>query len=252
MSFLSNLPWTFSLTSTTIVSGSLASTEVSLSPFPPPPYTDGRLQTQHGVWGLYEVSLKLAQGNHFYEADAGIYLGEDELGWLTFRPKTVPETTNHSLALTLDSVNTTALTANSGSFIDPDDKNFVITFFWDEVRIKAQDIFTVFLDAFAIAAPHDNDNLKAGISAARSASGDTVMSTWTDGPGPSDQMSWARLKRVLLLLWHCLVIGKQGVVKPRFEGLEFGIEFKGKLIGRGRILRLDDSGESVGGSAVEK
>ena len=246
------MPWTMSLTSTTIVSGSLASTEVSLSPFPPPPFTDGRMQTRYGVWGLYEVSLKLAQGNTFYELDAGIYIEEDEVGWLTFRPKTDPESTNHSLAISLDSINTTAISANSGSFVDPDDKNFVITFTWDEVRIKAQDIFTVFLDAFAIAAPHDNDNLEAGISAARSASGDTVMSTWTGGPGPSDQMSWARLKRVLLLLWHCLVIGRQGIVKPRFEGLIFGMEFKGKSIGAGRILRFDESGEGVGGNAVEK
>ena len=244
--------WEMTITSTTIVSGTLASTEVSLSPFPPPPFTDGRMQTRYGVWGLYEVSLKLAQGNSFYELDAGIYLGEDEVGWLTFRPKSEQESTNHSLALTLDSVNTTALSANSGSFADPDDKNFVITFIWDEVRIKAQDIFTVFLDAFAIAAPHDNDGLEAGISAARSASGDTVMSTWTDGPGRSEEMSWARLKRVLLLIWHSLIIGKQGVVKPRFEGLEFGIEFKGKRIGAGRILRFDESGGSIGGSAVEK
>ena len=236
----------------TIVSGSRSSTEVALNPFPPPPYTDGRMQTQYGIWGLYEVSLKLAQGNKFYEADAGIYLGEDELGWLSFRPKPEQESTNNSLTLSIDSVNTTALSVNSGSFADPDDKNFVITFIWDEVRIKAQDIFTVFLDAFAIAAPHNNDDLEAGISAARSASGDTVLSTWTGGPGRSEEMSWARLKRVLLLLWHSLIIGKQGVVKPRFEGLEFGMEFKGKRIGAGRILKFDASGESVGGSAVEK
>ena len=210
------------------------------------------MQTQYGVWGLYEVSLKLAQGNQFYESDAGIYLGEDELGWLSFRPKTEQVSTNDSLALTLDAVNITALSVNSGSFADPDDKNFVITFIWDEVRIKAQDIFTVFLDAMAIAAPHDNDDLEAGISAARSASGDTVMSTWPGGPGPSDQMTWARLKRVLLLIWHSLIIGKQGVVKPRFEGLEFGMEFKGKRIGAGRILRFDEGGESGGGSAAEK
>ena len=239
--------------SATVVSGSRASTEVALSPFPPPPFTDGRMQTQYGVWGLYEVSMKLAQGNNFYEADGGIYLGEEELGWLTFRPKTEQASTNHSLALTLDSMNTTAIMADSGQFADPDDENFVITFTWDRIRIKAQDIFTVFLDAFAIAAPHNNDDLKAGIPAARSASGDTVLSTWTDGPGPSDEMTWARLKRVLLLIWHSLIIGKQGSAKPRFEGLIFGMEFKGKVIGAGRILRFDEGdGKSVGGSAVEK
>lgn len=240
------------IVSSTIVSGSTSSTEIALNPFPPPPFTDGRLQTQHGVLGLYEVCLKLAQGNKFYELDAGIYMGEDELGWLTFRPKSSKVSISHSPALPLDSVNTTAILADSGEFADPDDKDFVITFAWDGVRIKAQDIFTVFLDAFAITAPHNNTDLEARVPAARSASGDTVLSTWAGGTGPSDEMSWARLRKALLLIWRALIIGKQTTTKPRFEGLDFGIEYKGKGIGAGKMLRLDESSESGGGSAVEK
>ena len=252
MSVLSNMPWTAAITSSMVVSGSRASTEIALNTFPPPPFADGRLQTRYAVLGLYEVCLAVAQGNRFYEVDAGIYLGEEEMGWLTFRPKTLEGSTSHSLASTLDSVNTTAIMADSGKFADPKEEDFVITFSWDGVRIKAQDIFTTFLDAFAIAAPHNNTDLVAYIPAARSASGDMVLSTWAGGTGPSDEMSWARLKRALILIWLFLITGKHGTAKSRFEGLIFGFEYKGKSIGAGRMLRFDASGESIGGVAVEK
>ena len=134
------------------------------------------MQTRYDVWGLYEVCLKLAQGNQFYEVDAGIYLGEDELRWLT-----------------LDSVNTTAILVDSGKFADPDDENFIITFSWDGVRIKAQDKFTVFLDAFAISAPHNNTDLEAYIPAARSDTGAPPLQptmTFAISAQAFTQMTW--------------------------------------------------------------
>lgn len=84
------------------------------------------------------------------------------------------------------------LNADSGRVADPDDPTFVLTFKFDGVRIKAQDIFTAFLDGFVIAAAFNNKNHNAKIPVARQ-------------PGQ----------------------------KSRFEGLNFGLEYKGKEMGGG-------------------
>lgn len=240
------MPWTSTLSLSLEVSGYDASTELILNPFPP--RGESRLQVRYAVLGLYRAGLAIAQGNKFYELDAALYVGDEEVGWLEFRPKDRAVLENvvdvdYSPALNASIANdtTTAMVmvmADSGTVWDPDDRSFALTFRWDGVRIKAQDIFTTFLDGLATAAEHNNTDPDAYIPAARSASGDTVLSTWTLGEGGNAEMTWARLKRALIMMWDLLIVGQRGR-KTRFEGLSFGLEYEGKAIGAGRMLRFD-------------
>lgn len=252
MRVLANFAWSSLLPVAIEMAGHEASTEIELNPFPP---DDTRLQMGYAVLGLYKVGVAIAQGNKFFELYAAFYMGDSEVGWLEIRPKGSSlhvGSNNQFLPLSSHYTNdTTTMMANSATIFDPEDNKFGITFTWDGARIKAQDIFTVVLDAFAIAAEHNNTDLDANIPAARSASGDTVLSTWTAGEGESTQMTWARLKRALILMWDILLVGPKGQ-KPRFEGLMFQLEYEGKGIGAGRMLRFDEAVEGAGGSAVEK
>ncbi len=236
------------------ISGSDASTQLSLHPFPP--YSGSRLQVRYAVLGLYKVGVTIAQGSQFYELDAALFMGDEEVGWLEFRPKDPEGSSGRLLALDSGLVNETTtvmgkMTADSGKLIDPDDRQFAIIFSWDGVRIKAQDIFTAFLDGFAIAAEHPNNDIDAYIPAARSASGDAVLSTWTVGQGRNLVMTWKLLKRALIMIWDLLMVGPKGQ-KPRFEGLIFELEYNGKGIGAGRMLRFKEENGGLGRAAIEK
>lgn len=223
------------------MSGEAASTALILTPFPP--FGDSRLQVRYAILGLYAAGVAIAQGNQFYALDAVFFMGELEVGWLDIGRKGSlmhEGLSSHLLPSKLRYANdTTTVTANSARIVDPDDRKFDLTFSWDGARIKAQDIFSVFLDSLAIAAEHNNTDLGAYIPAARSTSGDTVLSTWTEGKEENAHMTWARLKRALIMIWDMLIIGLKGQ-KPRFEGLKFGLEYEGKQIGAGRMLRFDD------------
>lgn len=191
------------------------------------------------------------------QLDAELYMKELKIGWLAFRPEraTQHESSEAGHATQLNALyafnRTAMILPNSGRLPDPEDKNFVITFHWDGVRIKSQDIFTAILDSFAIAAEHDNGNLDAYIPAARSASGDTVLSTWTVGEKQNRHMTWRLLKRALFLLWDSLILGFEGK-KVKFEGVAFGLEYEGQKIGAGRMLKFDKDGQNVEGILVEK
>ena len=200
------------------------------------------------------MGVAIAQKSQFYQLDAALFVGDDEVGWLEFRPKRngVSDGSVRRLrsgAAVNDSV--TVVTGDGGKITDEDDRNFVLTFSYDGVRIKAQDIFTVLLDAFAIAAEHNNTDADAYIPAARSASGDMVLSTWTVGEAGDAEMTWARLKRALIVIWELLIVGQKGQ-KPRFEGLMFGLEYKGIAIGAGRMLRFAEDRDGDAGSAFER
>ena len=247
---LSNLPWEAKVFKAMKMAD--INTDVILHPFPPS--RGSRLEIRYGVLGLYKMGMAIAQGNQFYKLHASLYVKNLEVGWFDLRPRPAKESNGgYSSPLLSVSTNTTPITIpDSGKMIDPNDPKFVVAFTWDHVRIKPQDVYTLFLDAFAIAAPHNNNDPGAGISAARSASGDTVLSTWTVGENGNAQMTWSRLKRALIVVWDFLIIGDVGR-KPKFEGISFDVAYDGLKIGEGRILRLDDRGdEGDGGSAAEK
>lgn len=255
ISILAKIPWTSTIPMVLELSDSKSTTKLVLHPFPP--FGGSRLQVRYAVQGLYEVGKEIAQKSIFCGIEATFYIREQEVGWLEFQPIGSPVLGSldviHVPQLKPGYANATAMmvTADSGKIFDPDEMDFALTFTWDLVRIKAQDIFTTFLDAFAIVAEYDNTDPDMYIPAASSASGDTVLSTWTAGEPGDAQMTGARLKRALIMIWELLIIKPQGQ-KSRFEGLVFGMEYKGKSIGAGRMLRFDGNGEDVGGSAVER
>ena len=206
---------------------------------------------QYAVLGLYYSGVEIAQKSQFNQLDAALYMGEMEVGWLDIRPKSAEESDSQLLASDSDYANGTIMvTADSGRIIDPDDTKFSVTFSYDGVRVKGQDIFTAILDSLAIAAEHNNTDTNAYIPTARSASGDTVLSTWTIGEGENADMTWERLKTALIMLSKLLIKPQQGK-KPRFEGLWFELEYDGKRIGAGRMLRFDQDSKGIGGTAVD-
>ena len=215
---------------------------------------DSKLQVQHAVLGLYQAGVAIAQDSKFIQLSASLYVRELKVGWLELRPesKQVLDNSDESHSMPLNSLNvyniTTAVMAVSGTVTDPTERNLVITYRTDGVRIKAVDIFTAMLDGFAIAAVHNNEDVDAYIPAARSASGDVVLSTWREGEKGNPLMTWQRLKRALILVWDLIIIGD----KPKFEGTAFDLIYDGHEIGGGRILRFDRDGQSTERRAVDK
>ena len=216
------------------------STEIFLDRWPRS--GDSKLEVQYAVLGLYQAGMAIAQDSKYTQLKVSLYVKELKVGWLELRPesKQLLDNSNRNQSIPLNSLDmydtTTAVMADSGTLFDPTEKNFVINYRMDGVRIKAVDIFTVILDGFTITAVHNNADVDAYIPAARSASGDVVLSTWREGEKGNPQMTWLRLKRALLLLWDLLIIGH----KPRFEGFAFDLKYDGHEIGGGRILRFDN------------
>ena len=219
-----------------------------------PPSGDSKLQIQYAVLGLYQAGMTIAQESKYSQLEVSLYVRELKVGSLELRPgsKQVLDDPdgNHMMQLnSLDIYNTSpAVMADSGTVIDPLQKNLAITYRMDGVRIKAVDIFTVILDGFAIAAVHNNEEGDASIPAARSASGDVVLSTWWEGKKGNPDMTWQRLKRALILIWDLLIIGS----KPRLEGFAFVLKYDGHEIGGGRLLRFDTHGQSTEESADDE
>lgn len=243
-------PWTSTITHSLVMSGSDASTEVVLNPLHP--FDDSTLEVRHGVLSLYKAGVAIAQGGRFTKLDAPLYVGDLQVGSLEVQPRSILSSINNTTnnnnneqpqpptnPTSPSSNDPATLTTDSGTITDPIDPNFTLTYHWDGIRIKAQDIFTAFLDALATAAEHGNGDPDAHIPAARSAGGDTVLSTWTVGAG----MTWRRLKRALSLVWTVLVTGG----RARFEGLAFEVVYEGVGIGGGRLLRFDGGGGGVDG-----
>ena len=212
--------------------------------YPWPSAGNSRLQVQYGILGLYQAGLAIAKDSKYNQLDVILFVKEVKVGWFEFRPQLKSlqgkSSVNHLTPLNSLYVGnkTTMVMADSGVIVDPANKKFVISYWLDGVRIKSQDIFTVILDAFAIAAVHRNSDRDAYIPTARSASGDTVLSTWTVGEEGNPHMTWALLKRALLLIWDLLIIGGKGK-KSTFEGFKFGLNYDGNDIGAGRMLKFD-------------
>ena len=253
MSLLSALSWDFILPGlVTVASESLV---LTIHPVESPATNESVLPAEYAVLGLYQVGVAIAQGNQFYQLDATISIDSSMVGWFEYRsytgaPQQSPNSSLQRLSPRIGS-EVSQLYADSGRIFDPDEKNFLLTYQWDGLVIKSQDIFTVLLDGFAIAAKHNGSHLDAHIPAARSASGDIVLSTWTVGDKADPDMSWGRLKRALLLIWDFLILGYRGR-KARFGGFMFELQYKGKNIGAGRLLKFDTGNVSIGATAVDK
>lgn len=176
--------------------------------------------------------MAIAAGNKFYKLQASIWMEQDNVGLLECLPKAQYDTyvDNGSVYLEANSSNGLVMAADRGSIVDPDNPSFKIDYVWDNEKLKAPDVFSSFLDALAIAAEYKDNDVVSEVPAAYSASKDVVFTIWTKGKN----LTWAQIKRALLLIWQKIVIEHQ---RPRFEGFEFGLEFGGEKIGGGRLLK---------------
>ena len=247
MSVLSKLDWDGDITDSMSVTDLDYATECALFPLP----EGSPLENDVAVIGLYQAGMAIAQQNAFYQADALLFVDDDVRGMIRFSPRIPrPQIDN---ALDVDVVGASdsnvTLSSKSGVIYDPKDKKFGITWTFDGVRIRSSEIFTAFMNAFAIAAQHPNHRLDAHVSAAPSVSGDVIFSSWTIQGFESARMSWARLKRALLVIWERIVIdGLEG--RPIFEGFEFGLEYKGVKIGAGRLIKIDGAVNGTDATAI--
>ena len=221
------------------MTGEETSMEIFLDTFPPHASESvSRLRVQYAILSLYKAGVAIAQGGKFCHLNATLYMRGDKIGWFEYRPRQTP--------LTLDYANNSSVMADSGTIFDPDDRRFAIRYEWDRVRIKASDVFTTMMDGFAIAAQHNNSHLNAYIPAARSASGDTVFSTWVVGDVNNQQMTWAKLKKALLMIWDLLIIGRGGAQRSRFEGFIIRLQYEGKDLMAGRMMRFGPQNDARG------
>ena len=245
MSVLAKLDWDGYVTHGMALTDMTFTTQCSLSPKP-----DGSLlENDIAVIGLFQVANAIADRNVFYELDAGLFVDNVARGIIQFYPKPPGiELDFDFLGANYSNIN---LNATSGLLYDPKDKRFGITYTFDGVKIKSNDVFTSFLNAFAISAEHPNHLLGAYIPAAPSMTGDVIFSSWTLEGFESAKMSWARLKRALLIIWERIIIGDDGE-RPRFEGFEFGLEYNGVKIGAGRLLRLDGASIPTDATAIAR
>lgn len=265
MAFLSKMGWNNYIKHSTGISGDHFLTEAAMFPTLPGDDEASWLPAKYAISGLYQAGVEIAVTQNFKQSEVGLYFkdakgDEKKYGYLAFRPKKPFQ------RLLADSVVETNLTETSyrndnlatsrqqGNIIDPTDKKFYITYEWHGNKLKSQELFVAFLNALSIASTHDNADTEASVPNAPSAGWEITLSTWlVDGPNAAE-MTWARLKRALQLIWGVAILG---VPKPRFEDLSFELWYdakgrgpsKGEKIGAGRVWKFDETGDGgVSGS----
>lgn len=247
MSVLSKVAWNAHIRRSLSMTDERFATECALFNLPA---WEG-LDNDIAVVGLYQTGVAIAERGSFYKLHVGLFVDGVTRGAIKFYPKEPALATDINLQIGPSHPNTTVM-ANSGRIVDPKDSRATIAYHFDGVKIKAKDIFTSFLNALAIAAEHSNSDLNAQIPVAASAAGEVILSTWVQGDTENSKMTWARLKRGLLIVWECLVINGGSDKRPRFEGFEFELEYDGVKIGAGRLLRFDAAANSTHVTAVAK
>ena len=256
MSVLSRIGWNGRLARSISLTDDEFATVISLDALP----KEAQLEVDIAISGLYEIGVAIAERNKFYQLKAGLFVnGVGHAMVRIFRkaPELLSNITSLAENVEISSSNTT-LMADRGSVVDPQDEKFVISFIFKGVRLKSKDIFTSFLNAFAISSQHLGSELNAYIPAAPSAyqtGGDVILSSWaTIGPGDAI-MSWARLKRALLVIWSRVVLdGGLNIEshRPRFEGFEFMMDYDGRQIGGGALIKVDSTSNSTHAVAVAR
>ena len=259
MSVLAKIGWNGFLTRALILTDEDFVTEIGIYPIP----RGSELAADIAVSSLYEIGVAIAEHNKFYQLEAALTVNDVGRALLRISNKTPEAPSNITSVVETMTVNNSVITlmGDRGSVVDPQDNKFIINFTFDGVRLKSRDIFTSFLNAFAISSQHLSTELNAYIPAAPSAiyrgglGGDVILSTWaTIGPGDA-KMSWARLKRALLLIWSRIVLdGGLNIEshRPRFEGFKFTMDHDGRQIGAGALTKIDSASNGTHAVAVAR
>ena len=249
MSVLAKIGWTHFIIRSMAMTGRDYATEVALYPKP----RGSSLETDIAVSGLYQACMTIAERKAFYKVHILLLVNDQERGGIIFSPRGPASTTN--VTLLADSAEFAHMNATPPAPLpygwrihDPKDKKFTITYMFDNVKIGAKEIFTSFLNALAISAQHANTDLEAYVPVAPSADGEVLLSTWTVAGSQDSMMTWARLKRALLVLWERVVFAGGPHDRPIFEGFEFGLEYDRVKIGAGRLWKFDGPKATANGT----
>ena len=225
----------------------------------PPPYS-GLFLIKHAVVGLYMAGNSLARApvvaDPFLPRLWGsLYLHNQQIGYISclpFHPGSLEGEVNSTLSM-INTINSTValelmpddgpqanLTADPESFVDPIYSRFTYSYRLKDRTLDLRDIFSVFLDAMATAAPHPVDHFGAVINVA-SVSGDVALNL--HGTPTSSALSWLCVTRLLGLVWIPVVVNAHKYVE-----MDFQIYFDGSIIGEGSMMSLRSSQASVASS----
>lgn len=233
------------------LSGPLFLTEICVFPLLP---GETKLPSKFVISGLFKAGVEIANSQRFYQLEVALFQRDPagrvvRVGFLALRPK-APPPPPHPSGLQSGSnvdvnlveggmVSNTSLAASSGRINFEDDEDFSITYHWNGNKLKAQDLFSSFLNALAIASVYDDADQRAFVPNAPAASGGVVLTTWEVSSPAADKLTWGRVKKGLHELWLTLCITGSPTRKPRFEDFEFQFWFGEDEIGGGRVLKSD-------------
>ena len=206
-----------------------------LAVVPAPVKQPSRLHYNQALAGIFQAGITIAANNLFYKGLVLMRDGDEPVGYLDYDVKDdglndVRELSQHAEA-------PAPLTANQGTIVDPVHPELKVNYKFTGVKFLARDIFTAFLDSLANIAPYDRDALctqSAGISTSHHCS----IFVRNEGEAGNERLTWARLSDALIIIWEQLMSGQPTRRRPRFEGLEFNIDYAGQRIGEGSIINM--------------
>ena len=250
----------FGLARLEVYAGRDFTTKIVLTPSEP------STQTKYLVWALYEISGQLTSrhASHYGRLLVWVLLHGLLIGLISYDSRQ-PELANYLANSTLlldgtypsgnrstlasgrpsDPLPSTSviLTAKYAAVTDVDDPKLKVWYQFDGVKILPARIFSVYMDALAIAAPHDSD--ETGVA----------MTSWSLDRHASINVrrnpsymnfTWGQLIRALRTIWRQIIVrygSRMG--QARFESMNFLVEYNGKLVGEGFLIHYDRSQRPV-------
>ena len=230
---------------------------LELQAWPDP--SSGLLLVKHAVVGLYEAGNSLARSPAVADPFltrlfGGLFLRNQQIGYIKCLPRSasLQDEVNSTLSI-VNAVNSTValelrpndgpqaeLTDDSGSFVDPIYGSFTYTYQLKDRTVDLRDIFSVFLDAMATAAPQHIDQPGAVINVA-SESGNLALNL--HGYPSLSGLPWLCVSRFLGLVWIPVIVKAHKYVE-----MDFQVYFEGRVIGRGFMMSTHPPQASVASS----
>lgn len=144
------------------------------------PLNSLKLQTSHIVFGLYTTMVDVAAHSRFCETHTDFFLNRRRVGVLVIEEK-APRTPLRSgginatgTSIRSGSPQSNAVTYPSGTFNDPDDIGFSVSYTFSGVRVNSKDVFLAILDALATTAQFPQAAPFTSLSAISPSGGCTV------------------------------------------------------------------------------
>ena len=214
---------------------------------------------KHAVVGLFEAGNSLARAPAVADPFlprlfGGLFLHNQQIGYIKClrHSESLEGKFNSTLSIVNATESNSALelspddgprinpTDDSGSFVDPIDSRSTYRYQLKDRTVDLRDIFSVFLDAMATAAPHHYDHSGAVINVA-SDSGDVALNL--HGTPSSSALPWLCVLRLLGLVWIPVVIKAH-----KFVEMDFQIYLEGRILGQGFMMSLHPPQASVASS----